>query len=35
MRLDIPAAGAPSLAVITVDKNRKRKTVFSRVLTTP
>jgi hypothetical protein len=35
MRLDIPAAGAPSVAVITVAKDKKRKTVFSRVLTTP
>jgi hypothetical protein len=35
MRLDIPAKGAPSVAVISVDKNRKRKTEFSRVLTTP
>lgn len=35
MRLDIPAAGAPSLAVITVDQSRKRTTVFSRVLTSP
>jgi hypothetical protein len=35
IRLDIPATGAPAVDVITVDKNRKRKTVFSRVLTTP
>jgi hypothetical protein len=35
MRLDIPAVGAPSVAVITVDKNKKRKTAFSRVLTSP
>ena len=33
MRLDIPVAGAPSVAVITVDGNKKRTTVFSRVLT--
>jgi hypothetical protein len=35
MRLDIPAAGEPSVAVITVDKNKKRKTVFVQVLASP
>lgn len=35
MRLDVPAAGAPSVHVITVDKNKVRQTVFSWVLTSP
>jgi hypothetical protein len=35
MRLDIPAEGAPSMSVITVDRNRTRRTVFSRVLESP
>jgi hypothetical protein len=35
MRLDVPAAGAPSVFVITVDKKKARKTVFSRVLASP
>ncbi len=35
MRLDIPAAGAPKVSVITVDRNKARKTVFSKVLTSP
>ncbi len=35
MRLDIPAEGTPSVSVITVDRNRTRRTVFSKVLNSP
>lgn len=35
MRLDIPAEGTPSVSVITVDRNRTRRTVFSRALGSP
>jgi hypothetical protein len=33
MRLDIPNVGAPTVAVITVDKNKARTTAFSTALT--
>jgi hypothetical protein len=35
MRLDVPATGTPAVSVVTVDRNRTRRTVFSRVLASP